>query len=194
MDFFKDLEEIRESFKKFASLLPKDGTLVINSSIDDIDFIKEGLDVDVRTFGLDPEKSDYCAVNIENDNIKGISYDLTYKGEFKEHIVLCVPGIHNIYNSLAAVATCDTLDISYSTIKESLSTYSGCDRRFQVKGEVGGITIIDDYAHHPDEIRATLEVLKEYKKGTTWCIFQPHTYTRTNAFLENFAKALSPCR
>lgn len=191
MDFFKDLEEIRYSFRKFASLLPKGGTLVINSSIDDIDFITNGLDVDVKTFGLDPEKSDYCAINIVNNNITGISYDLIYKGEFKERIILSVPGLHNIYNSLAAVATCDALEVPLNTIKDSLATYNGCDRRFQIKGEIGGITVIDDYAHHPDEILATLEVLKEYKDGTTWCVFQPHTYTRTNAFLEDFAKALS---
>ena len=191
MDFFKNIEEIRESFKKYTLLLPEHGTLIINSEIDNLDFFTNGLNANVITFGLNPDKSDYCALNIISSDISGISYDLYYKGDFKTKVQLCVPGVHNIFNSLAAAATCDSLHIPYETISSSLSSYTGCDRRFQFKGEVGGITVIDDYAHHPDEIRATLEVLKDYKKGTIWCVFQPHTYTRTHAFLKDFALALS---
>ncbi len=191
MDFFNNLKEIEDSFKKYASLVPNDGTVVINSEIKNIDYIKEGLTSNIVTFGLNPEISDYSAINVTNSSYKGASFDLVYKGEVKEHIHLCVPGVHNILNALAATATCDVIGVDFKSIKKSLAAYTGCDRRFQIKGELRGITVIDDYAHHPDEINATLEVLKNYSEGKTWCVFQPHTYTRTNAFLKDFATSLS---
>ena len=102
-----------------------------------------------------------------------------------------LPGEHNIYNSLAAFAAADQLGVCPKDAAISIHAFSGVDRRFQYKGEVGGVTIIDDYAHHPDEIRATLKAALNYPHKKLWVVFQPHTYTRTQAFLPEFADALS---
>ena len=102
-----------------------------------------------------------------------------------------MPGIHNVYNSLAAVAAAAKLGIDTDTIKRGLAGFTGTDRRFQKKGTFNGVTVIDDYAHHPDEITATLGSAEHYPHRKIWCVFQPHTYSRTKALLNDFAKALS---
>ena len=106
-------------------------------------------------------------------------------------ITLGVPGEHNVYNALAAIALCRDLGIDMEHIRAGLKKFTGTNRRFEKKGEIGGVTIIDDYAHHPQEIAATLEAAKNYPHKKLWCVFQPHTYTRTKAFLDQFAQALS---
>ena len=106
-------------------------------------------------------------------------------------ITLCVPGMHNIGNALAAVAAADQLDIPRSASAKGLSLFKGTDRRFQYKGERNGFTIIDDYAHHPTEIEATLRAARACPYSRIICVFQPHTYTRTKSFMSGFAKALS---
>ena len=107
------------------------------------------------------------------------------------HIVLNVPGQHNVSNALAVIAAARKLGISMEQIQSGLLGFSGANRRFQRKGEYNGVTIIDDYAHHPTEIRTTLEAAKNYPNREVWCIFQPHTYTRTKAFFHEFAESLS---
>ncbi len=102
-----------------------------------------------------------------------------------------VHGDHNIENAICAFATAYCLELPVAHIQEGLSNFHGTKKRFEIKGELKGITIIDDYAHHPNEISATLQVAKNYPHNHLWCIFQPHTYTRTRAFLSDFAKALS---
>ena len=109
----------------------------------------------------------------------------------EEVFSLKVPGEHNVYNAIAAIALADLLGISDEVTAKALLHYGGTDRRFEYKGKVNGVTIIDDYAHHPTEIRATLLAAKNYPHRTTWCVFQPHTYSRTKAFLKDFAAALS---
>ncbi len=104
---------------------------------------------------------------------------------------LRVPGIHNVSNALAAIAVGRLLDLPDEVIVKGLGSFTGTDRRFQYKGEIGGVTIIDDYAHHPTEIEATLHAAKNYPHQKVWCVFQPHTYTRTKALLPEFAKALT---
>ena len=106
-------------------------------------------------------------------------------------VKLHVPGMHNVSNALAAIALSLDLGISTDAILAGLSAFGGADRRFQYKGQIGGVTIIDDYAHHPTEIEATLHAAKNYPHKKIWCVFQPHTYTRTKALLPEFAKALS---
>jgi UDP-N-acetylmuramate--alanine ligase len=190
MDFFKDIDDIRSSFKKFANNLPKNGTLVINGDIDNWQEITSGLNCEVVTYGQS-DCNTYSASNIEFDNFARPSFDLIKDKEVIEHISLNVTGLHNVYNSLAAIAIANKLGISLDLMKKGIMAYSGTDRRFEYKGEIGGVTIIDDYAHHPTEIAATLNAAKNYPHKTTWCVFQPHTYTRTKAFLTDFAKALS---
>lgn len=190
LDFFKDLDDIRHSFRKFAELVPNDGFLVINSDIDNLEYFTDGLKCKVITVGSDPAKSDYSATNIEFDQFAKGSYDLVVNGEKSFHVALNVTGEHNIYNSLAAIAAAHAMGISDENIKAGLTQYGGTDRRFQYKGKVGDVTIIDDYAHHPDEITATIKTAKHYPHKKMWVVFQPHTYSRTKSLLPEFGKAL----
>lgn len=190
LDFFKDIVDIRASFKKFAEKLPSDGTLIIHGKMDHLEEITKDLTCSIVTFGLD-EGDDYTAKNITFDSLARATYDLYLHDKKVDTITLGVPGIHNVTNSLAAIAVAQTCGIELEAIKKGLLTFTGTDRRFEYKGEINGITIIDDYAHHPTEIKATLTAAKNYPHNTTWCVFQPHTYTRTKAFLTDFADALA---
>lgn len=190
LDFFKDLEDIRNSFHRFAKLLPKDGTLVINGDIDRLDEITGDLDCKIVTYGTNPSAT-YHAANVTHDELGEASFDLVKNGEFVDRISLSVSGDHNVSNALAALAVADLLDVNVSVAKKGLKEFHGTDRRFEYKGETNGVTIIDDYAHHPTEIAATLRTAKNYPHKTIWCVFQPHTYTRTKALMDEFAQALS---
>ena len=145
LDFFKDLDDIRHSFRRYAELIPEDGALVINSDIDNLDYFTEGLKCNIITVGSDPEKSMYSAANITYDEFARGSYDLVVNGETKTHIVLKVTGEHNIYNSLASIAAAHFMGIDDNSIIAGLQQYGGTDRRFQYKGKLGDITVIDDY-------------------------------------------------
>lgn len=191
MDFFKDIDDIRNSFRQYAELVPSDGYIVINNSIPDNDYITGHCKGTIVTFGLDDKACNYSAANITYNEFGCASYDLIIKGDKSIHISLKVPGEHNVLNSLAAVATCACAGFDIETIGAGLAKYSGADRRFQFKGKVNGFNIIDDYAHHPDEIEATLTAAGNYPHNNLWCVFQPHTFTRTKAFMKEFAKALS---
>lgn len=190
LDFFKDIADIRHSFRLFAEKLPVDGLLVINNDIENMEYITEGLPCRVITFGKKPG-SRYQAQGIRFDELARATYDLKVDGETVDTITLGVPGEHNVYNSLAAAAIGMELGISMEMIKKGLKRFTGTNRRFEKKGEISGVTIVDDYAHHPQEIRATLETARHYPHKKLWVVFQPHTYTRTKAFLDEFAEALS---
>ncbi len=189
LDFFKDLDDIRHSFRKFAHLLPDDGTLVINGEIDNPNEITDGLNCRILTYGPD-DRFDYYSSDISYVDHGNPAFT-AHLPEGKElPIKLAVPGIHNVYNALAAIAVADILGIEKETMATALSLFGGTSRRFEYKGEVGGVTIIDDYAHHPTEIKATLTTAKKLGK-TIWCVFQPHTYSRTKALRKEFVEALS---
>lgn len=190
LDFFKDLEDIRHSFYQFAALLPSDGSLVINGDIDHYPEIYKELDCHVITYGSSAD-FDYSSQNISYDENGHVSFDLIKHGEKVDRIFLSVTGDHNVSNALASIATAELLDISISTIKKGLLSFNGTDRRFEYKGTWNGVTVVDDYAHHPTEIEATLKAAKHYPHKEMWCVFQPHTYTRTKAFFREFADALS---
>ena len=190
LDFFKDIDDIRHSFKLFAEKLPEDGLLVINKDIKHSEYFTQALKCRVVTFGHEKD-ADYTANFISYDKFAHPSYTLFYKGEELAQVELGVTGEHNIYNSLAAVAVARSLDIPMEVILRGLKRYIGKDRRFQKKGSVNGFTIIDDYAHHPQEIAATIEAAKKYPHRKLWIVFQPHTYSRTAALLDDFAGALS---
>ncbi len=161
LDFFKDLNDIRHSFHQFAGLLPEDGSLVINSDIQNYPEIYEGLSCNIVTYGLQHE-ADYNADAISFDDRGAVSFDLIKHGENKGRIELSVPGIHNVSNALAAIATAELLDIDPQTIRHGLKLFTGTDRRFEYKGTFRGVTVIDDYAHHPTEIMATLKAAVNY--------------------------------
>lgn len=190
LDFFKDLEDIRHSFHQFSALLPTDGTLVINADIQNYQEICKELDCRVITYGSSPE-AHYSARNVSYDNKGRVSFDLIRKGEPAEHIVLSVTGDHNVSNALASIAVAELLGIPAATVQKGLLSFSGTDRRFEYKGSFNGVTIVDDYAHHPTEITATLKAAHHYPHRKLWCVFQPHTYTRTKAFFHEFAESLS---
>ena len=190
LDFFKDLDDIRNSFHLFAKLLPENGTLVINGDIDKIEEITSDLSCRVITFGKEASL-DYSAANITYNEQGNASFDVVKDGQNVAHLALAVGGEHNVYNALAAIAVADILGVPAETIQTGLASFHGTDRRFEYKGEVGGVTIIDDYAHHPTEIRATLTAAKNYPHKRLVLAFQPHTYSRTKAFLDDFADVLS---
>ena len=191
LDFFKDLDDIRNSFREFAKLLPENGTLIINSDIENYQEICEGLKCKVITVGSDPAKSRYSAANVTFGHTACATYDLLIDGVKADTVTLGVPGMHNVYNSLAALAAADEVGVSLEDVKAGLLAYTGTHRRFEKKGELNGVTIIDDYAHHPQEIAATLSTAKNYPHREIWCVFQPHTYSRTKSLFDEFAEALA---
>lgn len=191
LDFFKDIDDIRHSFKCFTEKLPSDGTLIINSDIENYEYFYKDCNCEVITVGTDPLKSMYSASDISFDEFGCCSYTLLINNVPDEKITLHVQGIHNVYNSLAAIASARKLNIPMETIITGLANFTGTKRRFQKKGEFNGVTVIDDYAHHPDEIEATLASAEHYPHKNIWCIFQPHTYTRTKFLMPRFAQALS---
>lgn len=193
LDFFKDINDIRHSFNEYAKLLPSDGFLVINGEIDSYREITNGIRCPFVTYGFSPA-FDYYATDISFDKNGYPSFTCHSRktsGEFDVH--LSVPGVHNVSNALAAIAVARTLKLPLGSIKRALASFGGALRRFEKKGSFNGVNVIDDYAHHPTEIRATLKAARNCPHNTLWCIFQPHTYTRTKAFLHEFVDALKGC-
>lgn len=190
LDFFKDLEDIRCSFRRFAELLPSDGCLIINGDIERLNGLTDGLSCKVVTYGTG-SALDYSAANISHNELGNASFDFIKKGNFMSRITLSVNGEHNVSNALAALAAADLLGIPVCEASEGLKKFRGTKRRFEYKGEVNGITIIDDYAHHPTEIKASLMAARHYPHREIWCVFQPHTFTRTKALFHEFVEALS---
>ncbi len=191
LDFFKDIDDIRASFRKFIHTLPQNekGFLVINGDIDDIDYFTKDLGCGFVTFGKN-KGCDYTAEDISFDEKACASYTLVKNGVKTVRVELSVPGEHNVFNSLAAIASAERMGIDIKTAAAALVKYNGTKRRFEYRGSVNGVDIIDDYAHHPQEIEATLKAAKLYPHKKIRVIFQPHTYTRTKALLRDFADAL----
>lgn len=190
LDFFKDLADIRHSFRAFAELLPADGCLIINGAIENLQEITGGLACRVVTYGLEAG-NDYYPADIRRNEFGHSGFTLHSPGGTIREFQLQVPGEHNVCNAMAAIALADLLSVDSGTVCAALRDFTGADRRFEYKGTIGGVTIIDDYAHHPTEIRSTLSAAQDYPHRILWCVFQPHTYSRTRAFLKEFAQALS---
>ncbi|WP_341876229.1 UDP-N-acetylmuramate--L-alanine ligase [Defluviitalea saccharophila] len=191
LDYFKDIHHIMKSFTAFAKRIPREGALVINGDIENIHAILDEVNCRVITFGTDASRVMWTAANISYNEKACGSFDLFYQGKNMGRISLSVPGIHNIYNALAACACAHALDISVEDMANGLKKFVGTHQRFEIKGDLKGITVVDDYAHHPTEIKATLAVANRYPHNRLWCVFQPHTYSRTKAFLKEFAEALT---
>src|SRR5699024_11146350 len=184
-------DDIRRSFRRFAELLPADGTLIINADTPEYQSITEGLPCQVITYGLE-NNADYTASDITYDEFGHASFNVRYKGSDLGRCSLKVPGSHNVSNARSAVAAGRLLNLPWEVIAEGLLSFTGTDRRFQYKGTVGGVTIIDDYAHHPTEIEATLKAAANYPHRKVWCVFQPPTYTRTKTRLPALPPPLTP--
>ncbi len=193
LDYFKDINHIRDSFQKFVALIPADGFLAINGTTENLAELLAPVSCKTETFGLNP-RFNWYAENITYDDKACGSFDVYYNGVIKGHLTLNAPGIHNVLNALSVCAVCHYLDISINVLNDGLIHFSGANQRFEIKGKVHNITIVDDYAHHPTEIDATLKVANAYPHHNLYVVFQPHTYTRTKAFLNEFAASLSQAK
>jgi len=198
LDYFSGIEEIKASFKKFILMLPKDGILVINyddmncmSVLEDVRKDLEKRNVKIYTFSLSEPKADVYAKNI-SCNIKGFySFDIVYKDEVKK-FYLTVPGIHNVYDAIAAITTSLAHGVKLEKMEKSLNEFCGAKRRFEYKKTLdNNVLVYDDYAHHPTEIKATLSAAKQKEHNRIISVFQPHTYSRTKELFDDFATSFS---
>ncbi len=198
LDFFKDINDIRHSFAEYAAIPPSTGNIVINGEIENFGEIVKNAKARVISYGpvsetavnLYPYDYNFGDVSFGEDGCACFTvYDSAKKPVLKD-VKLSVPGSHNVSNATAAIALSKALGISDEAILAGLLGCTGAERRFEKKGEVCGVTIIDDYAHHPTEIKATLTTAKKLGK-TIWCGFQPHTYSRTKALRKEFVETLS---
>lgn len=188
LDYFKTLDNIKKSFNKFCHLTT--GLIIYNGDDENILDAVEDVTLPMITFGF-RKTNDYYAVNLRD--IKGAykKFDLMHKGEKLCEIDLMVPGRHNIYNALACAACAHYLGATPEQIAENLGKFTGVHRRFEILGSPRGITVADDFAHHPTELTATLSAAMEMGFRKVWAVFQPHTFSRTALLLDDFAKALS---
>lgn len=189
LDFFSGIDDIVKSFSRFVSNTKTGGIVVVNGDDENALRAVNATGREYVTFGLS-ETADVTALNIEyTDGFP--SFTLAYKGEEIIKIRLSVLGEHNIKNALAASAAALSMGISAECIAKALAGFTGVGRRMEYKGEYNGAKIYDDYAHHPSEVETTLRAVRRAHAGRIVCVFQPHTYTRTAALKDDFAKALS---
>ncbi len=189
LDYFKTVENIIRSFRKFCTMATKG--IIYNG--DDENTCKAVEDIPGKqmvSFGYG-DQNDYRAVDVEHLSGSAMAYTVLRRGEPIGRITLQVPGEHNVLNSLAAVAACDGMGIPFAAIAQGLAEFRGAGRRFEILGQVDGITIADDYAHHPTELTATLSAAVKMDYKRVWAVFQPFTFSRTAQHLEEFAEALS---
>ena len=189
LDFFRDIDDLISSFRKFASLVPEDGHIVCNG--DDANTLEAlaPLGRELLTFGLDA-KARVRGVNVNASGLNP-SIDVLYDGEPFCRIKLQIPGVHNLKNALAATAASIAVGISAQAIETGLSNYTGVGRRFELKGKYNGADVYDDYAHHPSELRATLDSVATLNYKRVILAFQPHTFSRTKALFSDFVTELS---
>ena len=187
LEYFKNLDNIIKSFNKFASMTTN--AIIYNG--DDENTVKsvEGIERKKITFGF-RECNDYYAAGITYNRGSFAEFDVMSKGEKLTHVALSIPGEHNILNSLAAFAAAVNTGCTYEQCKNGIEAFSGAGRRFEVLGEYKGITIADDYAHHPSELEVTLNAVMKMDYRNVWAVFQPFTYSRTAILLDDFARVL----
>lgn len=188
LDFFKDLEEVKRSFRIFASKVPDEGYIVANRDDKNTMDALAGLDRRMLTFGM----SDEADVYAKNIKYKGTNttFDIYYKGRLFTDVTLHVPGVHNVKNALAATAASICLGIRPNAVKYGLAGFNGAGRRFEYKGKFNGADVYDDYAHHPGELKALLDTIETLRYKRTIIVFQPHTYSRTAALFDDFVEQL----
>lgn len=187
LDYYKDINHIQRAFEKFAALIPEDGYLIGNAEDSRTVEIMKNTKSNVISYGI--ENGDLRAASIEFDAKGCASFDVLRNGVNLFNVKLNVPGKHNVLNSLSAIAASLALNIEKEHIINGLSSFKGTHKRFELKGEKKGVTVIDDYAHHPTEIKATLSTAKNYPHSRIVCVFQPHTYSRTITLMDQFTEA-----
>ena len=190
LDYFSGINHIISSFEKFARLTSPLGCIIVCSDDKYACAVVQNVDKKVLRYGIEDADADYTAKDIVFDEKGCGKFTALKQGKKLIEIKLNVPGRHNILNALAVIAAADFLGLDMEKISKGISDFGGTKRRFQRIGEVNGCEVIDDYAHHPTEIRATLETAKKMTKNKVWVAFQPHTYSRTKALLDEFAEVL----
>ncbi len=189
LDYFKDISQIYQSFLDYADLVPESGYVIACGDDPLATKLMKKVNCNTISFGID-HPCDFTAVDITYNSKGHSTFSVENNGKILGQFTLRVPGEHNIYNALAAIAACHTMGVSSEKMQEALLSYGGTHRRFEVKGETSNqATIVDDYAHHPTEIKATITAAQNYPHNRLWCIFQPHTYTRTKKLFKEFTES-----
>lgn len=189
LDCYDDMDDLLNSFIIYANRVPFYGNVVISADDANCKSIAERITRPMVTFGIESE-ADYRAVNIQF--VDGHTmFGIDYRGDLLGEVVLRLPGRFNVYNALGAIAACHQLEVPFTTIADGLLKFNGVSRRFELIGEVNNIRLYDDYAHHPTEIAATLDMAKSHFDRRVIVVYQPHLYSRTQLFATDFAKALS---
>ena len=187
LDYYPGITEIKDAFLKFANIVPFYGCTVLCTDNIHVREIIPSIKRKMITYGIE-SPADYSAVNIKFLKTK-TTYTLVYKKKKLGTVELTVPGLFNVYNSLAAIAVACELNLDFATIREGLKSFSGVQRRLEIKGRVGDITVVDDYGHHPTEIKETLKAMRQIWKDRLIVVFQPHRFTRTKALFDEFTKS-----
>ena len=188
LDFYKDLDDIKNAFLSFIDRVPFYGLAVLCLDNEPIQKLIPEIRKRFTTYGMSTQ-ADFQAKNVEFEGLKS-RFSIRHNGKPLGDITLNLPGIHNVYNSMASIAVGTELDIDFEVIKNALETVEGVQRRLEIKGEINGITVVDDYGHHPTEIKVTLQAAKEsWPDRRKVVVFQPHRYTRTRALFDDFTRA-----
>jgi UDP-N-acetylmuramate--alanine ligase len=187
VDHYPNIEAIRQAFLQFINKVPFYGLAVLCLDQENVQAILPEVRKRFVTYGMTPQ-ADFRADTVTFDGLY-TTFDLIRRNHRIGRLRMRVPGMHNVYNAMAAVATAFELDLGFDVVQEALAEFSGVQRRFQIKGEVNGVLVMDDYAHHPAEIKATLETAKKSWNRRVVAVFQPHRYTRTSGLFDEFLTA-----
>lgn len=188
LDYYGTLGKLKFAFRRFALLTQH--TVIANLDDANTRDVVGGVDRPVRTFAVNNPEADYTAVNIKMYKPGFYEFDVLEWGDFFAHLRLGIPGRHHIYNALAMCCCVRILNLTPEDAAVAAEHFTGAARRFQILGEVNGATVVDDYAHHPTEVRATLETAKSLGYNQVWAVHQPFTYSRTKALMDDFVSAL----
>ena len=191
LDYFRDIEHIQQSFSCFAEQIQQKGFFIGNADDERVLLIMQKLGCRAVSYGLTSPKALWTARNITFDDNGFASFSVVHNKKSLFRLKLSIPGLHNVSNSLACFAACSSLDIPVDIIKRTLRKFKSPRRRFEHKGIADGIRVVDDYAHHPTEITATLKAARSCTRGKILCVFQPHTYSRTTELMDQFSKAFT---
>lgn len=188
-DMFESIEDVRRLFSAFVDLLPSDGLLIANADNPEafnLAYRRQDAGLKSLTYGL--KGGDWIVDKMHLNQMGGFDFDVYYRGQKMGRTGLRLPGRHNVQNALAVIAAAHYLAAPFNRVAEAMREFSGVERRFEIKGEAGGVLVIDDYAHHPTAIRETIAAARvRYPERPIWAAWQPHTYTRTKTLLEEFA-------
>lgn len=191
LDYFSGIDDIKRTFYEFVSLVPKEGYVLGYLDDENVkDVLGRGLACEnIITYSVKDKQAKWRAEDIKFDERGFGSFTLLCDNEYYCEVNLSVIGLHNVLNALAACSACFELGIEKDVVVSALKEFRGAHRRFEYKGEKNDVRVVDDYAHHPSEIKATLEASRRGNFNKEWCVFQPHTYTRTKALLDEFSRA-----